>query len=262
MDLGLKDKAVLVMASSAGIGKGIATEFAREGAGVMLFGRSEVRLKQAQKDIASATGIEPAYTVGDMTHGDDIRNAVANTKARFGSIYALVNNTGGPPAGVFDDFDDEIWQNAFELTLLSFIRSIREVLPIMKQAGRGRILNLTSSSTRQVIDNLILSNTFRMGVVGLTKSLAREHGSAGILINVVGPGKIETERIRQIDTTRAINTGVSIEELKQAAVKEIPLARYGEPEELARLAVFLCSEANTYISGQTILVDGGFVRSY
>lgn len=262
MDLGLKDKAVLVMASSAGIGKGIATEFAREGAGVMLFSRSEVRLKQAQKDIAAATGIEPAYTVGDMTQGDDIRTAVANTKARFGSIYALVNNTGGPPTGVFDDFDDEIWQNAFELTLLSFIRSIREVLPIMKQAGRGRILNLTSSSTRQVIDNLILSNTFRMGVVGLTKSLAREHGSAGILINVVGPGKIETERIRQIDTTRAINTGVSIEELKQAAVKEIPLARYGEPEELARLAVFLCSEANTYISGQTILVDGGFVRSY
>ena len=262
MDLGLSDKPVLVMASSAGLGKGIATEFAREGARVMLLSRDEDRLKQAQKDISVATGIEPAYTVGDVTVSEDILTAVTNTQTRFGSIYALVNNTGGPPAGPFDDFEDSIWQSAFELTLLSYIRCIREVLPIMRQAGTGRILNLTSSSTRQAIDNLILSNTFRMGVVGLTKSLARELGSEGILINVAGPGKIETERIRQLDTRRAIDTGVSVEELRNAATSAIPLKRYGEPVELARLVVFLCSEANTYITGQTVLADGGLVQAY
>ena len=245
MDLELKEKAVIVLASSAGIGKGVATEFAREGARVMLFSRNEVQLKQSQKDILAATGVEPAYTVGDVTRRDDIYNLVAGTYAQFGPIYALVNNAGGPPTGTFDDFDDGIWQKAFELTLLSYIRSIREVLPMMQQAGKGRIVNLTSSSTRQAIDNLILSNTFRMGVVGLTKTLARELGPQNILINVVGPGKIETDRVRQLDTQRAINTGVSVEELKQAAVKEIALGRYGKPGELARLVVFLCSEANT-----------------
>jgi 3-oxoacyl-[acyl-carrier protein] reductase len=262
MDLGLKEKAVIVLASSAGIGKGVATEFAREGARVMLFGRNEVKLKQSQKDILAATGIESAYTVGDVTRCEDIRNVVAGTHAQFGPIYALVNNAGGPPAGTFNDFDDGIWQNAFELTLLSYIRSIREVMPMMQQAGKGRIVNLTSSSTRQAIDNLILSNTFRMGVVGLTKTLARELGPQNILINVVGPGKIETDRVRQLDIQRAINTGVSVEELKQAAVKEIALGRYGEPDELARLVVFLCSEANTYITGQTVLADGGLVKAY
>jgi 3-oxoacyl-[acyl-carrier protein] reductase len=262
MDLGLKDKAVIVLASSAGIGKGVATEFAREGARVMLFSRNEVQLKQSQRDILEATGVEPAYTVGDVTRRDDIRNVVAGTCAKIGPIYALVNNAGGPPAGTFDDFDDGIWQNAFELTLLSYIRSIREVMPMMRQAGKGRIVNLTSSSTRQAIDNLILSNTFRLGVVGLTKTLARELGPQNILINVVGPGKIETERVRQLDTQRAINTGVAVEELKQAAAKEIALGRYGEPIELARLVVFLCSEANTYITGQTVLADGGLVKAY
>lgn len=262
MDLGLKDKAVIVLASSAGIGKGVATEFTREGARVMLFSRNEVQLRQSQRDILAATGVEPAYTVGDVTRRDDIRNVVSGTSAQFGPIYALVNNTGGPPTGPFDDFDDGIWQNAFELTLLSYIRSIREVMPMMRQAGKGRIVNLTSSSTRQAIDNLILSNTFRMGVVGLTKTLARELGPQNILINVVGPGKIETDRVRQLDTQRAINTGVSVEELKQAAAKEIPLGRYGEAVELARLVVFLCSEANTYITGQTVLADGGLVKAY
>ena len=262
MNLGLKEKPVIVMAASGGIGKATALEFAREEANVMMFARSEERLRQAQDEIADTTGVRPSFTAGDITRYDDIKRVVSETSEKFGSIFALVNNTGGPPAGTFDAFDDDAWQKAFELTLLGFIRSIREVVPIMKQAGSGRIVNYTSSSSKQIIDNLILSNTFRLGVVGLTKTLARELGPVGILINVMGPGRIETDRLRQIESLWAGQRGISVEELQQGALKEIPLGRYGSPEEYARLAVFLCSEANTYVTGQTILVDGGMVKAY
>jgi len=159
-------------------------------------------------------------------------------------------------------FDDDDWQKAFELTLLGFIRSIRAVLPLMRAAGAGRIVNFTSSSTRQAIDNLILSNTFRTGVVGLTKTLARELARDNILINVVGPGKMDTARLRSIETMRAEKLGMTLEDLQNKSAAEIPMGRYGRPEELARLAVFLCSAANTYITGQTVLADGGLVRAY
>ena len=262
MDLGLKDKPVLVMASSSGIGKAVAREFAAEGAQVMLFARSEERLRQARQEIATATGREPAYTVGDITRYEDIRRAVGDTARHYGGIYGLVNNCGGPPAGEFDAFDDPDWQNAFELTLFSYIRSIREVLPHMKAAGGGRIVNLTSSSTRQAIDGLILSNTFRMGVVGLTKTLSRELAPARILINVAGPGRIQTERAGVLLEIRSQKTGKPPEELQRAAEAEVPLGRYGQPEEMARLVAFLASEANTYITGQVVLADGGLVKAY
>jgi 3-oxoacyl-[acyl-carrier protein] reductase len=262
MDLGLKDKPVLVLAASAGIGKAVAREFAAEGAQVMLFARSEARLRQAQQEILTATGIKPRFTVGDLTRREDIQSAVADTVRQYGGIYALVNNCGGPPAGEFGAFDDAGWQKAYELTLLSFVRSIREALPAMKKAGSGRIVNLTSSSTRQVIDGLILSNTFRLGVVGLTKTLSRELAPDNILVNVAGPGKIETDRAVELLKIRAQKAGKRPEELKRAAEAEVPLGRYGQPEELARLVVFLGSEANTYISGQVVLADGGLVRAY
>lgn len=262
MNLGLKEKPVLVLAASDGLGKAAAMEFAREGARVMLFARSEDRLKQAQAEISEATGERPEYVVGDITIAADIRNAVAAAAQRFGSVFALVNNSGGPPAGHFDAFDDDAWQKAFELTLLGFIRSIRAVLPLMRAAGTGRIVNFTSSSTRQAIDNLILSNTFRTGVVGLTKTLARELARDNILINVVGPGKMDTARLRSLEALRAEKQGVALEDLQKKSAAEIPLGRYGRPEELARLAVFLCSAANTYITGQTVLADGGLVQAY
>lgn len=262
MEFGLRDKSVLVTASSTGLGKATAMEFAREGANVMLFSRSEEKLEAAKSDIKSRTGKEPAYTVGDVTNPRDLRQVVSNTVERFGRIYALVNNAGGPPAGTFDDFADEDWQKACELNLLSFIRTIREVLPHMRRLGAGRIVNYTSSSVKQAIDNLILSNTFRMGVVGLTKSLSRELGKDNILINVMGPGRISTDRMKQIDEAMAHRAGVGIEQVYQEAIKTIPLGRYGTPEEYARLTVFLCSEANSYITGQAFLVDGGMTRAY
>jgi 3-oxoacyl-[acyl-carrier protein] reductase len=262
MDLGLKDKPVLVMAASDGLGKAAALEFAREGAQVTIFARSEDRLKQARQEIADLAGRTPEYVVGDITRPEDIQRAVAAVADRLGGVYALVNNSGGPPAGGFDSFGDDTWLRAFELTLLGFIRSIRSVLPLMRTAGVGRIVNFTSSSTKQAIDNLILSNTFRMGVVGLTKSLAREVAKENILVNVVGPGKMDTQRLRNLEAIRAEKLGLSLAALQQKSAAEIPLGRYGDPSEMARLAVFLCSQANTYITGQTLLADGGLVQAY
>jgi len=262
MDLGLKSKAVIVMASSAGLGKAAALEFAREEAKVMLFSPFEDELKQAQAEIKEATGNEPSYTIGDITKYEDIKKVVNNTVEKFGTVHVLVNNTGGPPAGTFDKFDDEAWQKAYELTLLSFIRSIREVIPYMQKQKWGRIVNYTSSSVKRVLYNLILSNTFRMGVLGLSKTLSQELGPDNILINVMGPGRIGTARMDYLDKVRAEKSGITVEQVRENTCKGIPMGRYGLPEEYGRLTVFLCSEANTYITGQTVLVDGGMVKAF
>ena len=262
MDLKLKDKSVLVMASSDGIGKGIALEFAREGAKVMLFARREEKLREVQAEILRETGRKAEYFSGDMLRIEDIKKVVGRATEKNGPIYALVNNTGGPPAGPFEKFDDKAWTEAFELTLLSYIRSIREVLPSMKKQGKGRILNITSSSVKRVLDNLLLSNTFRMGIVGLSKTLSGELGPDNILINVLGPGKILTDRVEYLDEIRARKAGLPKDQFQAGMQKSIPLRRYGTIEEFAKLSVFLCSEANTYITGQTILVDGGLVTAY
>lgn len=262
MDTGLKGKGVLVMASSAGLGKAAALEFCKEGANVMLFSSSEDKLIAAQKEIYEATGKKPEFTVGSIRNYSDIKRVVKNTVDKFGTIFALVNNAGGPPAGTFDSFQDEDWEKAYEMNLLSFIRTTREVIPYMRKSGGGRIVNYTSSSVKQVLDNLILSNTFRMGVMGLTKTLSQEFGKDNILINVMGPGRIGTDRIKHLDSIRAEKSNLTIEEVKENTLKTIPLGRYGEPSEYGKLTVFLCSEANTYITGQTILVDGGMTKAF
>ena len=262
MNLGLENKPVLVMAASSGIGRGVALEFAREKARVMLFGRSEDRLRKTRDEIRELTGAEVEYTAGDITRGDDIDGVVRATIEAFGSIYALFNNTGGPPAGRFDDFNDKAWAAAFELTLLAYVRSIRAVLPVMRKAGKGRIVNNTSSSIRQAIDGLILANAFRTGIMGMTKSLARELAPEGILVNVVGAGRIGTDRLKYLDSMKAEQEGIPLEEYQKRFARSIPVGRYGSAEELGRLVVFLCSEANTYITGQSILVDGGMITAY
>ena len=261
MDLGLTDKPVLVCASSAGLGKATALEFAREGARVMLCSRREAELQRAAAEIKAATGHEPRYTVADVTKPADIARVVEATVTAFGGLFALINNSGGPPAGTFDQFDDAAWQSAFELNLLSYVRTTRAALPHLRKGG-GRIVNFTSSSVKSPIDTLILSNTFRTGVLGLTKTLASELGRDNILVNVLGPGRIHTDRVDHLDGMRASQRGVPIEEVRAAAAKAIPLSRYGTPEEFAKIAVFLASPANTYITGQTLLVDGGGTKAY
>lgn len=228
----------------------------------MLASNQAAELQQAAAEIKAASGREPKFTHMDLTNAADIARLVENTVAAFGGVYTLVNNTGGPPAGTFDQFDDAAWQNAYELNLLSYIRTIRAVLPHMRKTGGGRIINYASSSVRSPLENLILSNTFRMGVLGMSKTLSGELGKENILVNVMGPGRIQTERIEQLDKIRANKAGVTPEQVRIETCKTIPLGRYGVPEEYARLTVFLGSPANTYITGQAVLVDGGMVKAY
>jgi len=262
MNLNLTDKAVIVCASSAGLGRAAALEFAREGANVMLASRREKELRQAAAEIKAQTGREPGVTVADVTKPEDIERLVANTVSQFGGVYTLVNNSGGPPAGTFDSFDDAAWQAAFELNLLSYVRAIRAVLPHLRQGGGGRIVNYASSSVKAPLENLLLSNTFRTGVMGLTKTLAGELGKDNILVNLQAPGRIQTERLNQLDAMRATKTGSTPEQVRLDACKTIPLGRYGTPEEFAKLTVFLGSPANTYLTGQTLVLDGGMTKAY
>ncbi|WP_163140397.1 SDR family oxidoreductase [Bacillus sp. 22-7] len=261
MDLGLLNKSVLVLASSKGLGKAIATEYAAQGARVMIASRNLDVLVQTAKEIQELTGNEVNFCSVDVSKREDIVRLVQQTVEQYGTIDVLINNAGGPPPGVFDDFDDESWQQAFELNLLSFIRTIREVLPFMKQQGSGRIINIASSSIKQPIDNLILSNTFRNGIIGLAKTLSSELAKDNILINTIGPGQIKTDRAVEFDMAKAQQLDVTLEEIQLTKERQIPLGRYGTPEEFANVAVFLGSFANTYVTGQGLLVDGGMVKA-
>ena len=261
MDRGLQGKVARVMAASKGLGRAVATELAREGAHVVISSRDEDALAQTATEIEGETGASVGHRAADITRPEDVRALVSHAAERFGGVDVLVNNTGGPPAGTFDDFDDEGWQYAFELVLLSLIRAVREVLPSMRERGGGRIVNIASSSIRQPIENLILSNTYRAGISGLAKSLAIELAPDGILVNTIGPGRISTARSQSMDASRAEAMGVSVDEVRGQVESQIPLGRYGTPEELARVAAFLASPANSYVTGQAILVDGAMVRA-
>lgn len=260
MDLELTNKVALVVASSKGLGKAIAKELAKEGANVMLTSRTEETLQKAKEEIQAEAVGKVAYFPADITNADDIKALVQETKTQFGKIDILINNAGGPPSGNFTDFKDEGWVDAFELNLLSYIRLIREVLPDLKENG-GKILNVASSSVKAVLPDLILSNTFRNGINGLSKSLAVELAPDNIMVNTIGPGRIATDRIQSMDQSKADAQGISIEEVTEKSEKEIPIGRYGKPEEFAKAAVFLVSGANTYVTGQSILVDGGMVKA-
>lgn len=262
MDLGLKGKSVVVMASSKGLGKATAQLFAAEGAHVFISSRDENELEKAKRDIQNKTGNQNVeYAVCDITKPDSVRQLIAKAADKNGTIDVLVNNAGGPPAGLFSDFNDEAWQNAFELNLLSFVRTIREVLPYMKKQKSGHIVNIASSSIKQTLDNLILSNTFRAGIVGLAKGLSQELAGDNILINTVGPGRIATDRVANLDKINAEKLNLDAGELKAKMEQSIPIKRYGEPEEFANMVVYLCSQANTYVTGQSFVVDGGLVKA-
>jgi 3-oxoacyl-[acyl-carrier protein] reductase len=260
MDLGLKNKVALVIASSQGLGKAVAKELVKEGAHVMLTSRSEDKLAEVKEELEALHGGKVAYFPCDITKNEDIQKLVARTHEVFGKIDILLNNAGGPPSGKFDSFSDEAWQQAFELNLLSYIRIIREVLPDLHKDG-GRIVNIASISVKTPLPNLVLSNTFRNGIVGLSKTLADELASDNILVNVVAPGKIETDRLKYLNEANAKAKELPLAEVDKAAIAGIPLGRYGTPEEFAKAVVFLLSEANTYITGSTIYVDGGAVKA-
>ncbi|GAB3794617.1 SDR family oxidoreductase [Virgibacillus kimchii] len=262
MDLHLEGKSVIVTAASKGLGKATAMAFAGERAHVLLSSRNETALQNAVKEIKEETGNEHVdYAVCDMKKEADIRELVNKAVGWNGTVDVLINNAGGPPAGSFMEMSDEDWYHAFELNLLSFVRTIRAVFPYMKEQQSGHIVNLASSSIKQSIDHLVLSNTMRPGIVGLAKTLAQELSEDNILVNTVGPGTIKTGRVQELNKIKAEQAQVSVEEVNRKAEESIPMGRFGKPEEFAKAVVFLASGANTYITGQSLIVDGGQVKA-
>lgn len=264
MDLGLKDKVVICMASAAGIGKGIAMEAAREGAKVVICTAEACRadLEAAQADIEKETGNRPYTYIYDVKDAESITRLIDTVAADLGGVYALVNHCPGPKAGTFETLTEEDWADGYEKCLHSYVHAIRAALPYMKAAGEGRILNSTSSSIKSALDNLILSNTFRMGVVGMSKTMAREFGPYGILVNTMGPGRIYTDRIKYLNKIRGEKVGLTEEEYTAKDSASFPQKRYQTPEEYGRMAAFLISPANGCMSGQAFVFDGAMTTSY
>lgn len=262
MDLELGGKVAMVAAASKGMGRACARGFAREGARVSICARTAADVEQAGEEIRRETGAEVLALAADLTSVDDIQRWVDRTLETHGGIDILVTNAGGPPRGTWEDFQsDEPWEQAFELNLMSTIRMIRAVLPAMRQRGGGRILNIQSSSVKAPIAGLILSNTIRPGVQGLAKTLSQELAKDNILINTVLPGRIYTDRLRSSILAQMRTSGRGEDEVAAEAAREIPLRRFGRPEEFADMVVFLASARATYVTGSAIAVDGGLIQS-
>ncbi len=260
MDLELRGKTAIVSAGSKGLGKAIALGLAAEGARVAICSRNPDNLSQAAQEILTKTGSEVLAVPVDVTKPDAIANFVGTVVQRQGKIDILVNNAGGPPMGTFDDFEDKEWEDAFNLTFMSVIRFVREVLPHMRKTGSGRIINVTSTSVKQPLESLLLSSAIRPAVIGLAKLLANELAPDNILVNNICPGSIHTDRIKENVAAQVRSTGQSEESVMEEYAAKIPLGRLGEPVELADLAVFLASERASYITGATLQVDGGLIR--
>lgn len=260
MDLELKERIAIVAASSRGLGKACALELAREGAQVVISARDRARLVAAADEIRDVTGVEVLPVETDLTNAAQIQHLVNVTLQHYDHIDILVTNNGGPPAGFFDDFDDQAWLTAHQMILMSAVRLIRAVLPTMRAQQWGRIINITSVSVKQPIDNLLLSNVYRPGVIGLAKTLSAQVAADGITINNVAPGYTRTDRVLELAQARAAAQGQTVEKVLADTTVSYPMKRMGEPEELAALVAFLASERASYITGTTIQVDGGYVR--
>ena len=260
MDLDIQDKVAIVAASSKGLGKAAALGLAREGVKLTICARGKDELLNTADEIRKETSVDVLPIPADVSKTEDIHNVVSGTLDKYHCVDIMINNAGGPPPGTFLDFSLDDWQKAVELNLFSTITFCREVLPVMKENNWGRIVNITSMSVKQPVDGLILSNTVRAGVVGLSKTISNEFAPFNITVNNVCPGRIHTDRITQLANDRAGKEGKSFEEVLSAMEQDIPVGRIGKPEELANLVVFLASERAGYITGTTILVDGGVTK--
>jgi 3-oxoacyl-[acyl-carrier protein] reductase len=261
MDMGLKNKVALVAASSQGLGREAALFLAKEGAHVVICGRDAERLGATRDEIARETGGQILAVTGDLQKPGDIAKIARAALDRFGTIHILVNNAGGPPPGRYDTLKDENWQTAFDLTLMSAIRLTNEVLPAMRAQKWGRVINLSSVSVRQPIDDLMLSNSLRLAAVGWAKTLSNQVAPDNILVNTICTGWTKTERVGQLLKSRAAAAGSDIAEAERGITSGIPLGRMGEPREIADLVVFLASDRASYITGAAIAIDGGSTRT-
>ena len=261
MDLNLKNKVALVAGASKGLGYAVAYALAQEGANVSISSRDESSIAAAAARIERETGSKVMATAVDVQSADAIQRWVAATAEKFGGIDAVMTNSGGPPAGLAISFDDQAWQDAANLLLFSTIRMIRAVVPIMQGRGGGSILVSTSSSVKEPVPNLGLSTVLRASVSALAKTLAIELAPSKIRVNQIIPGRIDTDRVRHLDEVNAKKQGVSVQDAKARAVATIPMGRYGEGPEFGRVGAFLLSDAAAYMTGATVQVDGGLIKS-
>lgn len=261
MDLGLTGRVVLVTAASQGIGRATAEAFAREGARLAICARDEAALQALARALHDDTGTQVLALRGDLTSPADIDAVVQGAVDRFGTIDVLVNNAGGPRPGRSGDVGDDDWQRAFELTLMSAVRTTRAVLPYMRRQRRGRIVNISSYSVKQPIPDIMLSNSLRLGVAGWAKTLAAEVAADNILVNTVCPGWTRTERVSRMLEARSGGTAAGRAAAEAAIVADVPLRRLASPAEIADVIVFLSSDRASYVTGTLLPVDGGIVQS-
>jgi len=260
MDLGLKGKAALVCGASQGLGRAIADALAAEGAALVINSRSPDKLAVAAREITAATGVEVVPAPADLTDPDSVNDVVNAAEHALGRIDILVTNTGGPPSGPFEDHSAGVWRHAIAQNLESVVNLVRAVLPGMKERRWGRIVNVTSISVKQPVAGLILSNSIRAGVTGFAKTIANEAGPFNVTVNNVLPGFTRTERLVELAEAVAGRTGDSVEGVYESWEAEVPMGRLAEPPELGALAAFLCSQQASYITGQSIAVDGGWIK--
>ena len=261
MNLGLQGKVALVAAASKGLGRAIAEELAAEGASLVLCARGDEELQATCAAIAAATGVSVLGIAANVADPADVARVVQAALDRFGRVDVLVTNAGGPPAGTFDTLSLDMWDAATRLLLSSVVELTRAVLPGMKARGWGRILNVTSIAAKQPVDNLMLSNSLRAAVTGMARTLANEVAPFGITVNNILPGYTRTARVVGLADAVAAKEGISAAAATARWEAEIPMRRLGEPREFAALAAFLCSERASYITGTSVPVDGGWIRS-
>ncbi|MEE8440216.1 MAG: SDR family oxidoreductase [Spirochaetia bacterium] len=260
MDLGTSGQVYLAAAATSGLGKGIARALASDGARVWIGSRDTDVVGRVADEMASETGSQVGGSPLDVTDPSSISSWVASALSEHQRIDGLLVNAGGPPVGGFESFTDLDWQMAFELTLMSTIRLIREVLPTMKRQKSGSILVITSSSIKEPIDILLLSNVMRSAVANLVKSLSREFAPLGIRVNSIIPGRIATPRVRALDKTAAGRAGKTADEIRRESEASIPLGRYGTTDEFGRVGAFILSPAASYVTGEMVTVDGGAMK--
>lgn len=261
MDLGLSNKVALVAAASRGLGRAVAEELAAEGASLIICSRRPETIERVADEIKNAAGVEVLGVAADVSNSDEVARLVQSAIERFGRIDILVTNAGGPPAGQFESFTLEQWEDATRLLLHSAVELARHVLPGMKERHWGRILNITSIAVKQPVDSLILSNSLRAAVTGFARTLANEVASFGVTVNNIMPGYTRTERVEELARMMSEKQGITPAEFVARWEKEIPMRRIGEPREFAALAAFLVSERASYITGTSIPVDGGWIKA-
>ena len=260
MDLGLKGRGVIVAASSEGIGRATAEGFAREGAQVAMCARTESTLRKAADEIRQATGAEIYAEPLDVTDASAVNLFVEQAAKRFGRIDVCVTNAGGPPAKNFLATSADDWKRAIDMNFMSVIHLAKATIPHMQRHRWGRIITITSVTVKQPVAELVISNAVRAGVVGLVKSLSNEFGKDGILVNNVAPGYTATERLKELAGVRALAAGSAPDNIYQQWAADTPVRRLGEPHEIADVILWLASDRASYVTGQTVLADGGIYR--